>query len=87
MKRIDHQEAYSLDALARIGLRNISSGFAALRQAIIISRVTIFSATRKRRLGVKTSPHAQRRSSDAADGVSDAPEKQPGLRSAIGSVT
>jgi transposase-like protein len=54
MRRINHQEAYSTARLARIGQKNISAGYAARRSAtIIISRACIYSATRKRRHGVK----------------------------------
>lgn len=54
MKRIHHEEAYSLTAPARIGRRNSSAACVARRSATTItSRAPTFCATRKRRHGAR----------------------------------
>jgi hypothetical protein len=55
MKRVNHEEAYSLEALARIGQKNFSAACAARNRATItISPGRICFVTRKRLLGAKT---------------------------------
>ena len=54
MKRINHQEAYSLDGACPIRLRNISAAFAALRpDNITILRARSSSATRRKAHGAR----------------------------------
>ena len=72
MKRVNHEEAYSLTALARIGQRNFSAGCAAPNRAIIIiSPGHICFATRKRRHGAKTIAASQWRSGSHGFGAGD----------------